>query len=58
MRNGQCVRCGKCCGQCIFHEAKKKACLVYKFRPGVCRMYPLTPEDLEQMPTCWFYFKE
>jgi hypothetical protein len=56
-RQGRCIRCGKCCGHCLFHDGKRKACRIYWLRPAVCRMYPLTPEDLEHTPTCGFGFR-
>jgi hypothetical protein len=57
-RSGKCVRCGDCCGHCMFNDRKRGVCRIYAHRPAVCRMYPLTPEDLNHTPECGFSFKE
>ncbi|OPY54319.1 MAG: Flagellin N-methylase [Methanosaeta sp. PtaU1.Bin112] len=55
-RHGQCARCGKCCGSCLAYDSKKKRCRIYRIRPSICKAFPLTPEDLDTIQTCGFYF--
>ena len=57
-RHGQCARCGRCCSYCIFHDGKRGACRISRHRPEVCRMFPLTPEDIEHITTCGFSFRD
>ena len=57
-RSGECARCGKCCSLCIFHNPAAKACRIYKYRPEICRVFPLTHEDVENVPSCGFHFKK
>jgi len=57
IREGTCKRCGTCCGHCPFYSRKKKKCYVYKLRPDICKVFPLTPEDLEKIPHCGYKFK-
>jgi hypothetical protein len=57
-REGGCARCGRCCRHCPFHDEKRGACRIYRMRPDVCRMFPLTPEDVKDIPTCGFRFKD
>jgi hypothetical protein len=56
-RGGGCVQCGKCCGLCPAHDAKNKRCRIYGIRPSICKAFPLTPEDLNNIHTCGFHFK-
>jgi len=37
---------------------KGKACRIYGLRPDICRMFPLTPEDVRDAPTCGFSFRD
>jgi hypothetical protein len=57
-RYGECARCGKCCELCLAHDAKNKRCRIYGIRPSICKAFPLTPEDLNKISTCGFYFKK
>jgi hypothetical protein len=57
-RDGQCVRCGSCCGHCIFHDPKNKRCRIYGLRPSICRMFPLNKQDVEDAKTCGFSFRD
>jgi Fe-S-cluster containining protein len=57
-RTGACIRCGKCCSYCIFHDPKGKACRIYRWRPDICRNFPLTPEDVRDAPTCGYGFNK
>jgi Fe-S-cluster containining protein len=57
-RNGECARCGKCCEYCLAHDAMNKRCRIYRIRPSICKAFPLTPEDLNTIHTCGFYFKK
>ncbi|MFH0862007.1 MAG: YkgJ family cysteine cluster protein [Candidatus Altiarchaeota archaeon] len=57
-RAGECVRCGKCCSLCLFHNKKGSSCRIYRFRPAICRNFPLTAEDLERVSTCGYTFKK
>jgi len=57
-RYGECARCGKCCELCLAHDAKNKRCRIYGIRPSICKAFPLTPEDINKISTCGFYFKK
>lgn len=57
-REGSCARCGACCSGCPFHDDKARACKVYRMRPDICRMFPLTPHDIRNVKTCGFRFKK
>lgn len=55
---GGCARCGHCCGHCIFNDRKHGRCRIYKHRPDICRLFPLTADDIKNIPTCGFTFKD
>ncbi|MBP8625041.1 MAG: YkgJ family cysteine cluster protein [Methanothrix sp.] len=57
-RSGECVRCGRCCSLCLAHDGKNKRCRIYRIRPGICKAFPLTPEDVAGIHTCGFHFKK
>ena len=57
-REGSCVRCGACCSGCLFYNEKGRFCRVYRHRPDICRAFPLTPEDIENVPTCGHSFRD
>jgi hypothetical protein len=56
-RSGECLRCGKCCGQCPALDTEKKVCRIYGIRPAICKAFPLTPDDLKNLK-CGFRFKK
>ncbi|HOU70380.1 MAG TPA: YkgJ family cysteine cluster protein [Methanothrix sp.] len=56
-RSGECLRCGKCCGQCPALDTEKKVCRIYSIRPAICKAFPLTPDDLKNLK-CGFRFKK
>ncbi len=56
-RTGSCVRCGRCCSGCPAHDSKNMRCRIYAQRPSICRVFPLTPEDNERIPTCGYRFR-
>jgi len=58
LRRGSCKNCGRCCRLCPFLDTKTNKCRIYKWRPAICREYPLTPEDVKAIPECGFYFVE
>ncbi|MFH1403365.1 MAG: YkgJ family cysteine cluster protein [Candidatus Altiarchaeota archaeon] len=57
-REGNCVRCGGCCLGCPFYVKKDSSCRIYKRRPDICRMFPLSPKDIKNIPSCGFSFRE
>jgi hypothetical protein len=57
-RYGECLRCGHCCGHCIFYNRGKSTCRIYKFRPEICKAFPLTPHDTKDAPACGYTFKD
>jgi hypothetical protein len=65
LRRGECNRCGACCEilfKCPFlkkHRDGTTSCGIYEDRPNQCRLFPITPRDLEEVRgTCSFYFIE
>ena len=56
-RTGQCLRCGKCCGQCPALDTKSMRCRIYSIRPAICKAFPLTPDDIKNLK-CGFRFKK
>jgi hypothetical protein len=46
---GGCQNCGASCNllfSCPHWNAQSRLCTIYDSRPGVCRMFPITPADL------------
>jgi len=64
-REGDCTRCGACCKilfQCPFliEEAEHQyKCGIYGQHFNQCRIFPLTPQDLQEIDEpCGYTFKE
>ena len=65
-RRGKCGRCGACCRllwTCPWWDQAGGRCLSYEKRPKVCRLFPLTPQDIEDRNVdtgrkCGYYFLE
>jgi hypothetical protein len=46
---GECNSCGASCNllfRCPHWDRNSRLCTIYESRPGVCRMFPITPSDL------------
>ena len=63
-RSGRCLQCGRCCKlvfRCPFLKVDEHSirCLIYKHRFKVCRLFPITKEDLEDVNyQCGYSFVE
>jgi len=47
---GSCVSCGASCNlllKCPHWDSASRLCTIYADRPRVCRLFPITPSDLE-----------
>ncbi|MFH0926021.1 MAG: YkgJ family cysteine cluster protein [bacterium] len=61
-RQGECLRCGKCCKlifKCPALEEKNGIfrCRIYNLRTRVCKLFPIKEEDLMNVNSeCGFYF--
>lgn len=64
---GGCQNCGASCNllfRCPHWNAQSRLCTIYDSRPGVCRMFPITPADLRDRDlvlehrSCGFRFGE
>jgi hypothetical protein len=62
---GGCGSCGASCNllfRCPHWDTETRLCTIYESRPGVCRMFPITPTDLRdrdlvlQQTVCGFHF--
>jgi len=65
LRNGKCNQCGKCCALFIKCPMLKDdgLCTVYgKYRPKVCKVYPVDHRDIEEIKTlggsCGYNFQK
>jgi hypothetical protein len=56
-KDGECARCGACCIGCVFYKRQNSHCRIYARRPATCKVFPLTHEDIKNVPTCGYYFK-
>jgi uncharacterized cysteine cluster protein YcgN (CxxCxxCC family) len=63
-RKGECNRCGACCKilfRCPFlgEDAEGQyTCRIYDKRFAQCRLYPIHPVDLREVPECSYTFEE
>jgi hypothetical protein len=64
---GRCNSCGASCNlimQCPHWDDRSKLCKIYEDRPLTCRLFPITPADLEDLKLgtpdkkCGYFFKE
>jgi len=64
--SGGCVSCGASCKllfQCPHWDESSHLCGVYEDRPSICRLFPITPADIEDRnlvladKSCGFIFK-
>jgi hypothetical protein len=62
---GGCTSCGASCNllfRCPHWDRDSRLCTIYESRPGVCRMFPITPADLrdrdlvQRQTACGFHF--
>ena len=62
LRKGECNQCGECCKfvfECPMLQKKKGkyTCRIYKVRPDICRLFPLTHEDIRHLShECDFFW--
>ena len=49
LREGECNRCGKCCGRCE-HFLGDNVCTIYDTRPLRCADYPTNKDFIEGLP--------
>ena len=62
LRKGECNQCGECCKfafECpmLFKMKGKYACRIYRVRPTVCRLFPLTHHDVLTVESkCDYYW--
>jgi len=62
-RSGDCNRCGACCKivfRCPFLGTDPEGnytCRIYEQRFSQCRLYPLHPADLREVPECSYSFE-
>jgi Fe-S-cluster containining protein len=64
LRKGECNQCGECCKflfvcPMLYKRNSKYACRIYKIRPPICRLFPLTYHDISGLKSkCDFYWNK